>query len=102
MIAPAYVRTMAAYNAEMNRRTYAAADTLTEAQRQEDAGAFFKSLHGTLCHLLWADHGWMSRFAGWELPPVGIAVSAGWVPTGRSCASDGAPPMPAWKAGQPP
>ncbi|HZH47210.1 MAG TPA: DinB family protein, partial [Roseococcus sp.] len=65
MIAPAYVRTMAAYNAEMNRRTYAAADTLTEAQRQEDAGAFFKSLHGTLCHLLWADHGWMSRFAGW-------------------------------------
>ena len=79
MITSAWVRTMAAYNAEMNRRTYAAADTLTEAQRQEDAGAFFNSLHGTLCHLLWADHGWMSRFAGWELPPVGIAVSAGWV-----------------------
>ena len=51
MITPAYVRTMAAYNAEVNRRWYGAADTLTDAQRREDRGAFFGSLHGTLCHL---------------------------------------------------
>ena len=30
MITPAYIRTMAFYNAEMNRRFYAAAATLTE------------------------------------------------------------------------
>ena len=70
MITPSYVRTMAAYNAEMNRRWYAAADTLTDAQRHEDRRAFFASLHGTLSHLVWGDINWMSRFAGWDKPPV--------------------------------
>lgn len=79
MITPGYVRTMAAYNAELNRRTFAAADTLTDAQRREDAGAFFGSLHATLAHILWADRGWMSRFAGWEKLDVGIADSGRWV-----------------------
>ena len=79
MIAPGYVRTMAAYNAEMNRRWYAAADTLTEAQRREDRGAFFGSIHGTLCHLVWGDTMWMSRFAGWAKPPVPQAESPGMI-----------------------
>ena len=70
MITPAYVRTMAAYNAEMNRRWYAAADTLTDDQRRADRGAFFGSIHGTLCHLVWGDTIWMARFAGWPQPPV--------------------------------
>ncbi len=75
MITPGYVRTMAAYNAEMNRRWYAAADTLTEAQRKEDRGAFFGSIHGTLCHLVWGDRTWMARFAGWPKPTVPQAES---------------------------
>ena len=79
MITLGYVRTMAAYNAELNRRTYAAAGTLTEAQRQEDAGAFFRSLHGTLSHILWADGMWMHRFDGWEKLDVGIADSGRWI-----------------------
>ena len=33
MVTPAWMRMMAAYNAEMNRRLYAAADRLTPAQR---------------------------------------------------------------------
>jgi uncharacterized damage-inducible protein DinB len=70
MITPAYVRTMAAYNAEMNRRIYASAAGLPDHVRRQDQGAFFGSLHGTLCHLLWADRMWMSRFAGWERPAV--------------------------------
>lgn len=70
MIAPAFVRTMAAYNAEMNRRVYGAAASLSEARRREDVGAFWGSIHGTLSHLLWADQGWMSRFDGWEKPGV--------------------------------
>ena len=65
MITPPYLRTMTAYNAEMNRRWYTAAETLTDAQRREDRGAFFGSLHATLSHLLCADTIGMSRFAGW-------------------------------------
>jgi uncharacterized damage-inducible protein DinB len=75
MITPGYVQTMAAYNAEMNRRTYAAASLLTDAERREDRRAFWGSLHGTLNHLLWGDQIWMSRFAGWP-KPVGIKQSA--------------------------
>ncbi len=77
MITPAYVQKMAAYNAEMNRRWYAAADRLTDAERRADHGAFFGSLHGTLCHILWADRTWMHRFAGWDRPTVGQKDSAG-------------------------
>ncbi len=79
MIAPAYARTMAAYNAEMNRRVYAAAATLSEAQRREDRGAFWRSIHGTLAHVLWADRLWLSRFGAGEDPGVRLADSAGWI-----------------------
>lgn len=75
MISAQHCRVMAAYNAEMNRRLYAAADRLTDAQRREDRGAFFGSIHGTLNHLLWGDRTWMHRFDGWEKPPVGIPGS---------------------------
>ena len=68
MITPSFARTMAAYNAEMNRRLYAAADRLSDAERRADQGAFWSSIHGTLCHLVWADQMWMSRFAGWPKP----------------------------------
>src|ERR1700730_4475445 len=63
MITPSYVRTMAAYNSEMNRRLYAAASRLSDAERRRDRGAFWGSLHGTLVHILWGDGQWMSRFA---------------------------------------
>jgi uncharacterized damage-inducible protein DinB len=53
MITSAYVRTMAAYNAEMNNRLYAAANRLSEEERRRDRGAFWHSLHGTLVHILW-------------------------------------------------
>ncbi|GAC1347824.1 MAG: DinB family protein [Acetobacteraceae bacterium] len=77
MIDPGYVRVMAAYNAEMNRRLYDAAGGLADAARRADRGAFWGSIHGTLNHLLWGDQIWMSRFAGWEKPPVPMAESAG-------------------------
>ena len=67
MITPAYIRIMAQYNSEMNRRVYGAAAQLTDEQRREDRGLFWKSLHGTLNHLLWGDRQWMSRLDGW--PP---------------------------------
>jgi uncharacterized damage-inducible protein DinB len=66
---------MAAYNAEMNRRLYAAADGLDDAARRADGGAFWGSIQGTLSHLLWGDTIWMSRFDGWDPPPVGMKDS---------------------------
>jgi uncharacterized damage-inducible protein DinB len=75
MITPGFVQAMARYNAEMNRRWYAAAATLTDAQRREDCGAFFGSLHATLNHLLWADTIWLSRFTGAPRPPFSLKQS---------------------------
>lgn len=63
-----YVRTMAAYNAEMNERLYMAASRLDDTMRRADRGAFWRSIHGTFNHLLWADQIWMSRFDNWEKP----------------------------------
>jgi uncharacterized damage-inducible protein DinB len=76
MITPAYVRTMAAYNAEMNRRLFGAAGRLSDAERRAPRGAFWGSIHGTLTHILWGDQQWMSRFDGWPKPATPIKQSA--------------------------
>jgi uncharacterized damage-inducible protein DinB len=76
MITPAYLRTMAEYNAEMNRRLYAAAARLSDAERRQPRGAFWGSVHGTLNHLLWGDRQWMSRFDDWPRPTQPIKESA--------------------------
>src|ERR1700687_4596761 len=70
LVTRAFVQTMAGYNAEMNRRLYAAAQRLPQPARQLPRGAFWGSIHGTLCHLLWGDQMWMSRFDGWTKPTV--------------------------------
>eukprot|EP01037_Dinobryon_pediforme_P013326 gene13326-13440_t len=79
MITPEFVSVMAGYNRRMNERLYASAARLPDAVRRSDQGAFFGSIHGTLCHLLWADRMWMSRFDGWEKPTVPVRESPGLV-----------------------
>jgi uncharacterized damage-inducible protein DinB len=79
MITPAYIRTMAAYNAEMNRRLYSAAARLPDGERRLPRGAFWGSIHGTLCHILWGDRQWMSRFDNWPKPATPIKESAGMI-----------------------
>jgi uncharacterized damage-inducible protein DinB len=54
----------AGYNAWANRRLYDAAALLSDADYRADKGAFFKSMHGTLNHLLATDRIWMKRFTG--------------------------------------
>jgi uncharacterized damage-inducible protein DinB len=76
MISPAWLQMMAAYNAEMNRRVFAAASGLDDVARKQDRGAFWGSIHGTLCHLLWADRIWMHRFDGWPKPAENLRESA--------------------------
>lgn len=55
---------LATYNKWANARLYEAAFALDDADYRRDVGAFFKSLHGTLNHLLVADRIWMKRLTG--------------------------------------
>jgi len=62
MISPKYAHTMAQYNQWMNDKVYVACERLTDQERKADSGAFFKSIHSTLNHLLWGDSMWIGRF----------------------------------------
>jgi uncharacterized damage-inducible protein DinB len=75
MIDPGYVQRMARYNQWQNDNLYGVADTLPDAERRRERGAFFGSIHATLNHLLWADRIWMSRLAGTPRPAGGIPES---------------------------
>jgi uncharacterized damage-inducible protein DinB len=55
---------LAGYNTWANARVYEAAAGLSDADYRADRGAFFKSVHGTLNHLLVTDRIWMRRFTG--------------------------------------
>ena len=55
--------TMARYNAWANTRLLAAARAMGDDYRAE-TGAFFRTMHGTLNHILVADRIWMHRFTG--------------------------------------
>jgi uncharacterized damage-inducible protein DinB len=55
---------LASYSRWANARLYEAALALDEADYRRNVGAFFKSLHGTLNHLLVTDRIWMKRLAG--------------------------------------
>lgn len=62
----------AGYNAWCNERLYVAAAALSDADYRADRGAFFKSVHGTLNHILVADRIWMKRFTGAGEPPASL------------------------------
>jgi len=55
---------MSAYNSWMNERIFGCAAELSDAERKRDLGAFFKSIHGTLNHILLGDEAWLQRFRG--------------------------------------
>ncbi len=57
-------RQLARYNAWMNRNLYATAGLATDEQRRRNLGAFFRSIHGTVSHILLCDRGWLWRFTG--------------------------------------
>jgi uncharacterized damage-inducible protein DinB len=70
---------MACYNRWQNSSLHEAADTLSEDARRADRGAFFKSIHATFNHILWADAMWMSRLAGEPAPPGRLPDSTRYV-----------------------
>jgi uncharacterized damage-inducible protein DinB len=61
---------MARYNRWANRRLYDAAAALPDDLYRKDIGLFFRSLHGTLNHLLTTDRIWMHRIDGKGASPT--------------------------------
>lgn len=59
-----YFLLLARYNAWANHRLYHMASQLPDEAYRRDAGVYFKSLHGTLNHLLVADRIWLRRLTG--------------------------------------
>jgi uncharacterized damage-inducible protein DinB len=57
-----YYTAIARYNQWMNQKLYAVCADLPDSERKSDRGAFFKSIHGTLNHILIADRIWLGRF----------------------------------------
>ena len=64
MITVDYCKRFARYNRWQNQSVYSAASTLPEGTRKRNMGAYFKSIHATLNHLLVADYLWLSRMDG--------------------------------------
>jgi uncharacterized damage-inducible protein DinB len=77
MPSPDFALIMARYNLWQNKSLTDAASSLTDPERRQDRGAFFRSIHNTFSHLFWADQIWFSRFAGTPAPAGGIADSLG-------------------------
>lgn len=76
-LADSYVM-LARYNRWMNERLYDVAALLTDEERARDMGAFFRSVHGTLDHVLFGDRIWLARFGvrdGGALPSSGAAYT---------------------------
>lgn len=59
---PEQYRALARYNRWMNDRLYALCAAIPDEERKRDRGAFFRSIHGTLNHILLADRAWLGRF----------------------------------------
>ena len=64
MITADYCKHFARYNRWQNQSIFSAAATLPDGTRKRNMGAFFKSIHATLNHLLVADYLWLSRLDG--------------------------------------
>jgi uncharacterized damage-inducible protein DinB len=65
-----YCKLFARYSRWQNQSIYAACEKLTDDTRKRNMGAFFKSIHNTLNHLMVADRLWLSRFDG---EPAGVS-----------------------------
>ena len=77
MDARAHFLTLARYHAWATRRLLEAVAPLDEAAYRRDVGLFFKSVHGTLNHLLVGESLlWFPRFARGESPALALDMEA--------------------------
>lgn len=87
------IRHLAGYNAWANQRLYEAVLSLEEEQQWRDLGLFFRSLGGTLNHILVADRVWMKRFTGEGEHPDKLTSSS--TATSPSSGGSATPKIPA-------
>lgn len=64
----------ARYNRGANARLYAACAQLSDEERRKPRQAFFKSIHGTLNHIMVGDRIWLSRFRGTAMPSTDLGA----------------------------
>ena len=77
MDACAHFLQLARYNVWATRRLLDAVANVSDADYRKDVGLFFKSIHGTLNHLLVGEHLlWRRRFASGESPTVALDSEA--------------------------
>jgi uncharacterized damage-inducible protein DinB len=69
MSAHSHYQRFALYNQWANARIYDAVFQLPAEEYKRDRGMFFKSIHGTLNHLLVTDYMWTHRITGEGLMP---------------------------------
>src|SRR5438477_12120768 len=62
----------ARYSRLANEKLYEACGGLSDAEYRRDLGAFFRSVHGTLNHLLLGDTIWMTRLEGGTHAATGL------------------------------
>ncbi|MBD2043640.1 DinB family protein [Microcoleus sp. FACHB-672] len=63
---------LARYNTLANHRLYEVCGQLSDAERKRIRPAFFKSIHGTLNHIMVGDRIWMTRFQGGNIASTGL------------------------------
>lgn len=67
-----HFQTLARYNALANRILYDACAQLPDAERKRERPAFFRSIHGTLNHIMVGDRIWLERFEGGQASSGGL------------------------------
>lgn len=73
LMTPDIFQTYARYNTWMNGNIFRGCEKIPDDIRKKDLGAFFKSIHGTLNHMLIGDRAWMAQFTGGPLPKSHLA-----------------------------
>ena len=69
MIDCAYIEMMTTYNQWFNERLFKCCGALSDQDLKRDRGAFFKSIYGTLNHLLECDYQFLASFTAQPVPP---------------------------------
>ena len=62
------------YNSLANHRLYEVCTQLSDVELKQTRPAFFKSIYGTLNHIMIGDCIWMGRFTGKEMSSQGLDV----------------------------
>ena len=67
-----HFKMLARYNTLANHKLYGACSQLSGKELKQMRPSFFKSIYGTLNHILIGDRIWMGRFTGQEMSSTGL------------------------------